>query len=44
MALHYIEDLGIANGTLLNGEPITEAIELKDKDLIDTYEGWSFCL
>ena len=33
--IFYIEDLGSANGTLLNGEPITEAIELKDKDLID---------
>ena len=33
--IYYIEDLGSANGTLLNGEPITEAIELKDKDLID---------
>jgi len=33
--IYYIEDLGSANGTLLNGEAITEAIELKDKDLID---------
>ena len=33
--IYFIEDLGSANGTLLNGEPITEAIELKDKDLID---------
>lgn len=31
----YIEDLNSANGTLLNGEPISDAIELKDKDLID---------
>lgn len=33
--VYYIEDLNSANGTLLNGEPINEAIELKDKDLID---------
>lgn len=33
--IYYIEDLGSANGTYLNGELITDAIELKDKDLID---------
>ncbi len=33
--IYYIEDLNSANGTLLNGEYISDAIELKDKDLID---------
>ncbi len=32
----YGEDLKPANWNLLNGEPITEAIELKDKDLIES--------
>lgn len=33
--IYFIEDLGSANGIYLNGEKINEAIELKDKDLID---------
>lgn len=33
--IYFIEDLNSANGTFLNGEKVTEAIELKDKDLID---------
>lgn len=33
--IYFIEDLDSANGIYLNGERINEAIELKDKDLID---------
>ncbi len=33
--IYFIEDLNSANGIYLNGERINEAIELKDKDLID---------
>ena len=33
--LSKIKDLNSANGIYLNGERINEAIELKDKDLID---------
>lgn len=33
--LYFIEDLGSANGTYLNGQRIEDAIELKDKDMID---------
>lgn len=33
--VYFIEDLGSANGVYLNGERIQEAIELKNKDLID---------
>ena len=33
--IYFLEDLNSANGTYLNGEQIHEAIELKDKDLID---------
>lgn len=33
--IYFIEDLNSANGIYLNGEKINEAIELKDKDLID---------
>lgn len=33
--LFFLEDLGSANGTFLNGKEITDAIELKDKDIID---------
>lgn len=33
--LYFLEDLGSANGTYLNGHLISDAIELKDKDLID---------
>jgi len=33
--IYFLEDLNSANGTFLNGEKVTEAIELKDKDLID---------
>lgn len=32
--LYFIEDLGSANGTYLNGQRISDAIELKDKDMI----------
>lgn len=33
--VYYLEDLHSANGTYLNGERISEVIELKDKDIID---------
>lgn len=33
--VYFLEDLNSANGTFLNGEMIEDAIELKDKDMID---------
>lgn len=33
--IYYLEDLDSANGTYLNGQEIKDAIELKDKDIID---------
>lgn len=33
--LYFLEDLDSANGTYLNGQLISDAIELKDKDIID---------
>ncbi|MDO5689508.1 MAG: FHA domain-containing protein [Tissierellia bacterium] len=33
--IYFLEDLGSANGTFLNGQQIFDAIELKDKDIID---------
>lgn len=33
--IYFLEDLGSANGTFLNGQEIHDAIELKDKDIID---------
>lgn len=33
--LFFLEDLNSANGTYLNGQLINDAIELKDKDIID---------
>ncbi len=33
--IYFLEDLGSANGTFLNGQEIKDAIELKDKDIID---------
>ncbi len=33
--IFFLEDLSSANGTFLNGEEIKDAIELKDKDIID---------
>lgn len=33
--LYFLEDLDSANGTYLNGQQIFDAIELKDKDMID---------
>jgi hypothetical protein len=31
----FIEDLGSTNGTLVNGQPVTSPIALKDKDVIE---------
>lgn len=33
--IYFLEDLDSANGTLLNGQEISDAIELKDKDIIN---------
>lgn len=33
--IYFLEDLGSQNGTYLNGERITEAIELKSRDIIN---------
>lgn len=33
--LYFLEDLNSANGTFLNGKEINDAIQLKDKDIIN---------
>lgn len=33
--IYFIQDLNSANGTYINGQQITNAVELRDKDIID---------